>query len=239
MPSGWPSAIAPPLTFTFSESRPSSRITARLCDAKASFSSTRSISSSGTPLRSSSLRTAGIGPMPITRGSTPATALPTNVPSGSTPSSPAFSSDAITSAAAPSSIPDALPAVTVPPSRNAGFSPPPLRLERERVLVLPRHAPTLGDVLPRLAHRLGREELDELRIREAPAERRVVDRAVAALERLLGLRRHERCAAHRLLAARDEEIAVTRDHGMAGADDGREPGGAQTVDGHARRGFRE
>jgi len=27
---------------------------------------------------SSSLRTAGIGPMPITRGSTPATALPTN-----------------------------------------------------------------------------------------------------------------------------------------------------------------
>src|SRR5205814_2349565 len=37
--------------------------------------------------------------MPITRGSTPATALPTNEPSGSTPSSRAFSSDAITIAA--------------------------------------------------------------------------------------------------------------------------------------------
>ena len=60
--------------------------------------------------------------MPITRGSTPATALPTNVPSGSAPSSCALSSDAITSAAAPSFSPDELPAVTVPFVRNAGFS---------------------------------------------------------------------------------------------------------------------
>ena len=44
MPSGCPIAIAPPLTFTRSSSRPSSRMTARLCDAKASFSSTRSSS---------------------------------------------------------------------------------------------------------------------------------------------------------------------------------------------------
>ena len=42
------------------------------------------------PVRSSSFRTAGIGPMPITRGSTPATAEPTNAPSGSTPSSRAL-----------------------------------------------------------------------------------------------------------------------------------------------------
>ena len=52
--------------------------------------------------------------MPITRGSTPATALATKAPSGSTPSSRAFSSDAITSAAAPSLRPLELPAVTVP-----------------------------------------------------------------------------------------------------------------------------
>ena len=58
----------------------------------------------------------------MTRGSTPATALPTNAPSGSTPSSRARSSLAITSAAAPSLIPLELPAVTVPPSRNAGLS---------------------------------------------------------------------------------------------------------------------
>ena len=162
--------------------------------------------------------------MPITRGSTPATALPTNVPSGSTPSSRAFSSEAMTSAAAPSLIPDAFPAVTVPPLRNAGlrvasFSarrvgtrvlvardvsdrhelvreaarlvggrPAPLRLKRERVLILTRHGPPLGDVLTGLAHRLGREELLELRVREAPAQRRVVERPVAARERLFGFR---------------------------------------------------
>ena len=74
------------------------------------------------PARSSSFRTAGTGPMPITRGSTPATALPTKAPSGSMPSACARSSLAITSAAAPSLIPLEFPAVTVPPSRNAGFS---------------------------------------------------------------------------------------------------------------------
>jgi hypothetical protein len=68
------------------------------------------------------LRTAGTGPIPITRGSTPATALPANVASGSAPSARAFSSEATTSAAAPSLMPDALPAVTVPSRRKAGFS---------------------------------------------------------------------------------------------------------------------
>src|SRR5262245_16174526 len=122
IPRGCPSAIAPPLTFTFSGSRPSSRITTRLCEAKASFSSTRSRSETSIPARSSSFRTAGTGPIPITRGSTPATALPTKAPSGSTPSAWARSSLAITRAAAPSLMPLELPAVTVPPSLNAGLS---------------------------------------------------------------------------------------------------------------------
>ena len=39
MPSGWPSAIAPPLTLTRSRSRPSSFSTARYCAANASFTS--------------------------------------------------------------------------------------------------------------------------------------------------------------------------------------------------------
>src|SRR4029077_7475003 len=74
--------------------------------------------------------------------------------------------------------------------------PAPLRLKRERVLILPRHAPALGDVLASLAHRLGPEQLLELWVREAPAERRVVERTVATRERLLGLRRDERRTAH-------------------------------------------
>ena len=94
-------------------------MTTRLCEAKASFNSTRSISSTLTPVRARSFWTAGTGPIPITRGSTPATALPTKAPSASTPRSRARSSLAITSAAAPSLIPDEFPAVTVPPARNA------------------------------------------------------------------------------------------------------------------------
>ena len=47
-------------------------------------------------------------------GSTPASAPPTNVAIGLTPSSLAFSSDITTIAAAPSLIPEALPAVTYP-----------------------------------------------------------------------------------------------------------------------------
>src|SRR5687767_1531274 len=42
-PSGWPSAMAPPLTLTFSGSRLSSFMHARACAAKASLSSIRSI----------------------------------------------------------------------------------------------------------------------------------------------------------------------------------------------------
>src|SRR2546427_372692 len=44
LPSGWPSAIAPPLTLTFSSSSPSSRMHASDCEAKASLSSTMSMS---------------------------------------------------------------------------------------------------------------------------------------------------------------------------------------------------
>src|SRR5512133_1975063 len=54
IPSGCPSAIAPPLTLTLSGSRPSSRMTTRLCDAKASFSSTRSNSPAPIPVRARS-----------------------------------------------------------------------------------------------------------------------------------------------------------------------------------------
>ncbi len=47
------------------------------CDANASLSSTRSRSSTAIPARASALRVAGTGPMPMTAGSTPATAVET------------------------------------------------------------------------------------------------------------------------------------------------------------------
>src|SRR5207302_7951340 len=98
------------------------------------------------------------------------------------------------------------------------------------VLILSRHAPPLGDVLTGLAHRLRRPFLGEARVDEAPAERRVVQLAVAARPRLARLRGHERRARHRLDAAGHEQLAVARDDGMTGGHDRRQARRAEAVE---------
>src|SRR5690606_13036139 len=72
-PNGCPSAIAPPFTFTRSGSSSSSRTHATACAANASLSSINRRSAGAMPARSTALRVAGTGPMPIRSGSTPAT----------------------------------------------------------------------------------------------------------------------------------------------------------------------
>ena len=72
-PSGCPSAIAPPFTFTISGFSPNSFITATACDANASFNSICSMSSNFNPTYFSAIGTASTGPIPICFGSTPAT----------------------------------------------------------------------------------------------------------------------------------------------------------------------
>ena len=52
-PIGWPSAIAPPLTFTFDSSTPSMRIELSATEANASLISNRSMSSTDSPAFSS------------------------------------------------------------------------------------------------------------------------------------------------------------------------------------------
>ena len=122
-PSGCPMAIEPPRTLTFSGSSFSIRMQAMACEAKASFSSIRSMSASFMPARLSAFFVAGTGPVPITAGSTPTTAVATTRTSGFRPSDLAFSSDMTSSAAAPSFNGELLPAVTVPmPGMKAGFS---------------------------------------------------------------------------------------------------------------------
>ena len=79
-------------------------------------------------------------------------------------------------------------------ARVGGGGPAPVRLEGECVLFLARDAVTLGHVLAGLAHRLERKQLLEPRVREAPAEVRVVERLVAARERPVRLRDDERRA---------------------------------------------
>ena len=122
-PMGWPMAMAPPLTFTFAGSRPNSFTTQSDWAAKASLDSIRSRSDTVQPAFSSAFFEAGMGPVPMISGSTPALAQETIRARGSIPRFLASSAVIRTMAAAPSLRPEALPAVTDPSLLKAGFSP--------------------------------------------------------------------------------------------------------------------
>ena len=119
--SGWPMAMAPPSTLVRSRSRPSSRSTARYWAENASLTSIRSIWSSVMPALASALRAAGAGPMPMYFGSTPAT-RPRHQAADRLEPGFAAASLAITTAAAPSQMPEAFPAVTTPSFLKYGGS---------------------------------------------------------------------------------------------------------------------
>mmetsp|Transcript_4605 Transcript_4605/g.15448 ORF Transcript_4605/g.15448 Transcript_4605/m.15448 type:complete len:210 (+) Transcript_4605:41-670(+) len=123
-PRGCPRAMAPPFTLKRSRSTPSSFSTESTCPAKASFTSTRSTSPRRTPAASSRPRAAGTGPMPMTVGSHPTRCQPTTRARGASPRRATASSSASTRLAAPSQMPEALPAVTTPSLRNTGLSLP-------------------------------------------------------------------------------------------------------------------
>src|SRR3974390_2422355 len=116
-------AMAPPLTFNFDGSQPSSFPTAQDWAANASLASIRSRSPIDQPAFFSAAREAGMGPVPIIAGSTPAVAQDAIRASGSRPRALASLALISTTAAAPSLIPEALAAVTVPSFWNAGFRP--------------------------------------------------------------------------------------------------------------------
>src|SRR5258708_5818297 len=113
-PTGWPIAIAPPLTLTLAVSQPRSLLTAQACAAKASLASIKSRSPMLQPAFFSAAREAGIGPVPMILGSTPAWPHETIRPSTFLPSLPACFPVISTTAAAPSLIPDAEPPGTLP-----------------------------------------------------------------------------------------------------------------------------
>ena len=125
MPSGWPSAMAPPFGFTWSASsgRPSPRSTASAWLANASLSSMASKSDTARPSRSHELlhrrhrpdahdarrrRRRVAMPRMRARGMQPMACAPPRV-AGSAPPTPSLT-------------PEALPAVTVPSARTIGFS---------------------------------------------------------------------------------------------------------------------
>ena len=121
-PIGCPSAMAPPFTFTFDVSQPICRLTAIACEANASLISIRSRSFGSQPARARHRLDAGTGPMPMYFGSTPAEAKLLMRAIGFRPSSLAFFALVTSTMAAPSLMPEALPAVTVPSLAKAGRS---------------------------------------------------------------------------------------------------------------------
>src|SRR2546423_13068458 len=102
--------MAPPLTLTRSGSQPRSRLTAQACAANASLASTRSRSLADQPAFFKARREAGIGPVPMIAGSTPAVAQETMRASGFKPRLSASAAGISTTPAAPSLMPDAVPA---------------------------------------------------------------------------------------------------------------------------------
>ena len=265
-----PSAIAPPLTFTRSGSSPSSRITARLWDANASFSSTRS-SSRPRPRRA---RAASAPPAPARSPSR--AGRPRRRPCRRTrraarrrapvPSPPL----AITRAAAPSLMPLEFPAVTVPPSRNAGrsaasFSAPCRAADARRGDVADRdelvgeppsasaaaqRAATRGRTRPaprarrRSARRRSRRSRPSTRAGTAPPAAGSESASQASCPRRSGRRARSApgfastsgAATSTRLHRRRTGRRRRRDR-VARADDRREPGRAEAVDGHAGDGL--
>ena len=123
MPNGCPMEMLPPLTLYFSLSMSSSLRQYTHCDANASLSSHRSTSSWRSPAFSNKRGMAYTGPMPISSGSQAATVKPRYTPMGVTPSWAARSALINNVIEAPSESCEALPAVTVPSSSNAGGRP--------------------------------------------------------------------------------------------------------------------
>jgi hypothetical protein len=115
--------MAPPLGFTFSMLGWCSFSQASTTEAKASLISTASMSSrSAWPARAP-WSVAGMGPVSMVIGSTPARAKAWKRARGRRPRALAFSSLMISTAEAPSVICEELPAVTLPPSGlKAGLS---------------------------------------------------------------------------------------------------------------------
>jgi hypothetical protein len=122
IPNGCPTAIAPPMTLSFSSGIPRSRYDGMTCAANASLISTRSMSSIVIPARRSACRDASTGPSPMISGERAVTPVDTIRASGVIPSSAAFVEDITMTAAAPSLSGQQLPAVIRPSGRNTGLS---------------------------------------------------------------------------------------------------------------------
>jgi len=112
-------------------------------------------------------------------------------------------------------------------------------LNGETILRLAADRVSLGDVLPGLAHRLGRMELLHLRVDHPPAKGGVVERLLSSGQPPLGLRQHPGCPAHRFDPAGQVEVPVAEAERPGGLVDRVQSRGAQPVHGDPGRLDRE
>ena len=103
-------AMAPPFTFTFSCGTSNAFMNFIGTAAKASLTSNRSMSSIFNPALASALRVAGMGPVSMMVGSAPLSAVATMRARGLKPCVLIAASLPTSTAAAPSTMPDELPA---------------------------------------------------------------------------------------------------------------------------------
>mmetsp|Transcript_21361 Transcript_21361/g.50574 ORF Transcript_21361/g.50574 Transcript_21361/m.50574 type:complete len:392 (+) Transcript_21361:180-1355(+) len=121
-PSGCPRAIAPPFGLTRAGSMLRTSMHQLACDAKASLISQTSMSPMDRPHCFNTAGMATAGPIPMTRGGTPLTAYPLQIPRTGNPRFWASARVVTNTAAAPSVVWDELPAVVLPSSEKTGLS---------------------------------------------------------------------------------------------------------------------
>src|SRR5919109_86471 len=228
-------------------SHPICRFTAIAWDAKASLISIRSSSEGCQPARARQRFDAGTGPMPMYFGSTPAEANALIRAIGLSPSSFTLRAEASTTAAAPSLMPEALPAVTVPFLSNAGFrlfiasSVAPWRgyssSAKSTGLLLARH----GELVLLFArdrvffrHVLGRDAhvILVVHVPQAVDDHGVDHLRVAHAEALARAHQRVRRKAHRLLPAGDHDVGVAVRDRLRAEHRRLEPRAAHLVDRH-------
>jgi hypothetical protein len=121
-PTGWPSEMPEPLGLTLAGSKPSSLATAQAWAAKASLASITSMSAPSGRALGQHLARGGHGADAHVLGLDAGVRVATRRARGLRPRAATRSPEASTTAPAPSLMPEALPAVTVPPSfLKAGF----------------------------------------------------------------------------------------------------------------------
>src|ERR1700733_3146509 len=195
-------AIAPPLTLTIAGSQPRSLFTASAWAAKASFASTSSRSLTDQPAFSSALRGAGIGPVPMIAGSTPAVAQETMRAIGVSPRRLASSPLKMADAGALAGAYRRRDVFVFEPSgllRRLGLV---LRADGESILLFAGDLPLFRDVFRGGAHMIAVKGVDQDILKHGVDELHLSHlHTTAQIGRMGGER-------HRFLATRNDNVGV-------------------------------